>query len=279
MLATLGCLAVLVCLNSNCCRCKWLDRCLPGNKGFFIQAFFWAALGSALSGWKYYLDDKEDVHKERLKDDPNLIHAGYPTYKNIFEYGFNLVFAGALGILGIAVLLAGLGAFNATEKVWTMKEKTWLVVYCVLIGMYPKAFLGWMLKLRDQFIRSKGDDKDEQKEKSDKEEKEKQDKLKEAVAQLRAQLTSWVKKDDNLKKAAVKWIEENYPPQKRDVAQAGLDYKDPEIFIAHPPGKNEKEILQKLLDHLKSAQKLEAAPAAQPAPGATLPPEKPPGAA
>ena len=247
--AFLICCASLVFLNVNTVG-VCVEEIFGRRKAFILQLYFWAALGATIESYKFFAEDKERNELEDIKEHPDPNELRWPNSQDVVLYIQRILMSGAMGILGAAVLLAGLGVFDATQQDWGTKQKMGMIVFCVVVGMYQEDFLVFVSGVKEQFF--KGKDGGAAAAKEDEAKKNRKAETEDLV-RIREELRHLMKVDKS-KADALAWITKEYPADKREEAYMALDYsKDPEVFITNPPGKDAKDILSKLLKRLQNS--------------------------
>ena len=230
------CCACLLFLNLNSVE-VCVQELFGTRKAFILQMYFWAALGATITSYKFFADDKDRNELECLKDNPDPKELRWPNSQDVILYIQRILMSGAMGIIGVAVLLAGLGIFDTAQQEWSTKQKMVLAVFCAVVGMYQADFLAFVAGIKEQFFKANPPETPQPKGNGA---------GREQLDKIRSELRTLVK-DEKHKTTALKWIAEKYPADNLAVAYKSFDYSnDPEIFIAHPPGEKQLEILTQL---------------------------------
>ena len=229
------CSACLLFLNTTYVTI-YLEGYFGSKKTFLIQLFFWACFRGVVTCYKFFRDDKDRNELENVKAYPDPVELRWPNSQDVVLYSMRILISGGLGILGSATLLAGLGVFESLQNQWGTREKTGLIVFCFIVGMFQEDFLGFIMGIKDQFFKRK----------HEQESSPKQDNI-EDLSELKNLISELTQKDD-IKTKALTWIAKEFPPDKLGDAYKDIDYsKDVAVFIKNPPGNDAKEILFRLL--------------------------------
>jgi hypothetical protein len=132
--------ALIFVLNTNIAS-AWLGSLLGPKKAFVTQLFFWAALAGTIASSLFMKHDKDINELESLKDEPDPTVLRYPDIIDVGLYLQRILTSGFLGIVGAAILFAGLGYFDVSSDTLTTKHKLFLVIFSFLIGLYQSNFL------------------------------------------------------------------------------------------------------------------------------------------
>ena len=149
--------AFLVCgvaiLALNCIAIvSALARLVGPDKVFFIQIYFWGALGATVASSIFLGKDKEANVTESVKEkpDPNVLQ--YPDAIDVHLYLHRILTSGFLGVVGGLVILGGLGYFDVPPRVMAVKQRLFLIVFSFLIGLYQANFLTSLSDLSKRFF-------------------------------------------------------------------------------------------------------------------------------
>src|SRR6266436_1159416 len=113
--AFLICCAALVFLNVNNVG-TWFEAIFGRRKAFILQLYFWGALGATITSYKFFAQDKERNELEDLKEHPDPKELRWPNSQDVVLYVQRILMSGAMGVVGAAILLAGLGVFDGIQQ-------------------------------------------------------------------------------------------------------------------------------------------------------------------
>lgn len=136
----------LFALNTN-----WLGGILNSWMGewraFMVQLFFWGMTGATIATSMFLANDKELNVNESKKESPDKNILQYPDKIDVWLYGQRIISSGFLAVFGAALLFSGLGYFDVSIDQITSKNRVFLVVFAVIIGLFENKFLGSIDKL------------------------------------------------------------------------------------------------------------------------------------
>lgn len=119
----------------------FLDQRLGEQRAFFMQLFIWGTSGATIAGSAFMAKDKDINEVELTKKHPDPAQLRYPNIIDVWLYVQHILSGGFLALAGTAIILAGLGYFDAPVESMTTKHKLFLVIFCFLVGLYEKKFL------------------------------------------------------------------------------------------------------------------------------------------
>lgn len=133
-----------------------LARLVGLDKVFFIQVYFWGALGATVASSVFMARDKETNETESLKEktDPNVLR--YPDEIDVQLYLHRILTSGFLGVVGGLILLAGFDYFDVPPQVMAVKSKLFLTILSLLIGLFQPNFLASLSDLSKRFFHYPG---------------------------------------------------------------------------------------------------------------------------
>jgi hypothetical protein len=97
---------------------------------------------------------------ESLKRMPNPEVLRYPNSLDVVLYAQRILFNGVLGVVGGAIVMAGLGYFDVQVSAITEKQRMFFVVFAFLIGVYQNDFLAFLMDLNKKILLKKDPGKD-----------------------------------------------------------------------------------------------------------------------
>ena len=147
-------IALLLTLNVSTTS-QYLESLYSIKKLFIIQLFIWAMLGSTIACSLFLSQDKEinEIESVKTHPDPSLLR--YPDMIDLFLYLQRIITGGILGVIGALILFAGLIFFDANIGNMSLKHKSFFIVFCFLIGLYQRHFLGYLEKMLRKIIEDK----------------------------------------------------------------------------------------------------------------------------
>ena len=144
--ALLLCAVMLLILSLNSVS-AYLATQMGEKKAFVIQLFFWAGLGASISSSLFLARDKEDNELESVKEKPDPAALRYPTDLDVVLYAHRIVTSGLLGVIGAAILFAGLGYFDTDVDISNTKQRMFFIVFCFLIGLNQGDFVKYLSQI------------------------------------------------------------------------------------------------------------------------------------
>jgi len=131
----------------------YLLQVFEPTKLFVLQLYFWATMGATIASYKFFATDKDmnECESQKPNPDPSLLR--YPDSFDVILYSQRIVFSGFLGVVGAAILYAGLGYFDAPLETGSLKQNVFFIVFCFLIGVYQNDFLAFLAGLKQRLFR------------------------------------------------------------------------------------------------------------------------------
>jgi len=133
----------------------YFTKLIGEKKTFVLQLYFWAALGATIACSLFMKQDKEINELESIKDQPDPTILCYPDSIDVALYIQRIITSGFFGVIGAAILFAGLGYFDVSAVTLNTKQKVFFIVFCFLIGMYQSDFITYLSNLSKRLIQQK----------------------------------------------------------------------------------------------------------------------------
>jgi hypothetical protein len=137
--------AALLVLNSIS-GAAWVAGLVGSNRAYFVHLFFWGCTGATITSSVFVARDKDLNETEAAKEDGKG-DVRYPNWIDVWMYAQRILSSGFLAVFAAALVLAGLGYFDAPLDNATTKHKMFFVVLAMLIGLYENRFLVSMEQL------------------------------------------------------------------------------------------------------------------------------------
>lgn len=134
----------------------WISELFGVNRGYFVQLFFWGCAGATIASSVFLANDKEINELEALKERPDPKVLRYPNIVDVWLYLQRILSSGFLAVFGAAILIAGLGYFDAPYKNLTGKHRLFFVIFSLLIGLFENRFLASLEQLSKRMFKKTG---------------------------------------------------------------------------------------------------------------------------